>query len=95
MARWPSLSLVVCLASAAALDYAAWWIVEKSDKPINIWMAVLALAAVGGAAWVAILPFYNDAQNATKLEELDKLQSTHGRVASTRQRRQRSAYDAA
>ncbi|MEQ2009675.1 MAG: hypothetical protein ABMA26_23065, partial [Limisphaerales bacterium] len=69
LARWPSLSLVVCLASAAALDYAAWWIVEKSDKPINIWMAVLALAAVGGAAWVAILPFYNDAQNATKLDE--------------------------
>ena len=80
MARWPSLSLVVCLASAAALDYAAWWIVEKSDKPINIWMAVLALAAVGGAAWVAILPFYNDAQNATKLEELDKLQSTANQI---------------
>ncbi len=75
LARWPSLSFVVCLVSAAALDYAAWWIVEKSDKPINIWMAVLALAAVGGAAWVAILPFYNDAQNATKLDELDKLQS--------------------
>lgn len=80
LARWPSLSLIVCLASAAALDYAAWWIVEKSDHPINIWMAVLALAAVGGAAWVAILPFFNDAQNAAKLEELDKLQSTANQI---------------
>ncbi|MFA6545639.1 MAG: nucleotide exchange factor GrpE [Limisphaerales bacterium] len=75
LARWPSLSLFVCLASAAALDYFAWWVVEKSEHPINIWIAVLALAAVGGAAWVAILPFYTDAENATKLEELGRLQS--------------------
>lgn len=80
LARWPSLSLVVCLASAAALDYFAWWVVEKSEKPINIWMGVLALVAVGSAAWVAILPFYSDAQNATKLDELDKLQSAANQI---------------
>jgi len=80
MARWPSLSLVVCLVSAAALDYFAWWVVEKSEHPINIWMGVLALVAVGSAAWVAILPFLTDAQNATRLEELEKLQSAANQI---------------
>ena len=80
LARWPSLSLVVCLASAAALDYFAWWVVAKSEHPINVWIAVLALAAVGGAAWVAILPFHTDAQTATKLDELDKLQSAASQI---------------
>lgn len=80
LARVPSLSLFVCLFSAAALDYFAWWVVEKSEHPINIWIAVLALAAVGGAAWVSLLPFLTDAENATKLDELTKLQSTASQI---------------
>ena len=39
----------MCLACAAALDYFAWWVVDKSEHPINIWIAVLALAAA--ASW--------------------------------------------
>ncbi len=80
LARWPSLSLAVCLASAMALDFFAWWVADKSEHPINIWIAVLVLAAVGGAAWVAILPFYTDVQNATKLGELEKLQSAASQI---------------
>lgn len=78
LARWPS--VLPFLIGAAALDYAAWWVVEKSDHPINIWMAVLALVAVGGAAWVSVMPFLTDAANATKLEELEKLQSTANQI---------------
>jgi molecular chaperone GrpE (heat shock protein) len=62
------------------LDYFAWWVVEKSEHPINIWMGVLALVAVGGAAWVSVIPFLTDAENATKLQELDKLQSTANQI---------------
>lgn len=85
LARWPSLSLVVCLACAAALDYFAWWVVDKSEHPINIWIAVLALAAVAGAAWVAILPFHTDALTAAKLDELDKLQSAANQIQNLEQ----------
>ena len=74
IARWPS--VVPFLIGAALLDYFAWWVVEKSEHPINIWMAVLALVAVTGGAWVSVIPFLTDAENATKLEELEKLQST-------------------
>jgi molecular chaperone GrpE (heat shock protein) len=73
LARWPS--VLPFLIGAAVLDYFAWWVVEKSEHPINIWMGVLALVSVGGAAWVSVIPFLTDAQNATKLEELDKLES--------------------
>ncbi len=80
LARVPSFSLFVCLFSAAVLDYVAWRIVEQSEHPINIWIAVLALVAVGGAAWVSLLPFFTDAENATKLEQLEKLQSTANQI---------------
>ncbi|MBI5800532.1 MAG: nucleotide exchange factor GrpE [Verrucomicrobia bacterium] len=80
LARWPSISLVVCLASAAVLDYGAWLVVEQSPHPISVWVAISALAAVGAAAWVAIYPFSTDAQNVTKLDELDKLQSAAGQI---------------
>lgn len=80
LARWPSLSLVVCIGSAAVLDYGAWLVVEQSPHPISIWVAVSALAAVGAAAWVAIYPFSTDAQNATQLDELEKLQSAVGQI---------------
>ena len=80
LARVPSLSLFVCLFSAGALDYFAWWVVQKSEHPINIWIAVLALVAVGGAAWVSLIPFLTDAENATKLEELSKLQSAANQI---------------
>lgn len=80
LARWPSLSLVVCIGSAAVLDYGAWLVVEQSPHPISIWVAVSALAAVGAAAWVAIYPFSTDAQNATQLDELEKLQSAAGQI---------------
>ncbi len=80
LARWPSLSLVVCLASAAVLDYGAWLVVQHSPQPISIWVAVAALAAVGAAAWVAIYPFATDAHNGTKLDELEKLQSTANQI---------------
>lgn len=80
LARWPSLSLVVCLASAAVLDYGAWLVVQHSPQPISIWVAVAALAAVGAAAWVAIYPFATDAENGTKLDELEKLQSTANQI---------------
>ena len=78
LARWPS--ILPFLIGAALLDYFAWWVVEKSDHPINIWMGVLALVAVGGAAWVSVIPFLTDAQNATRLDELDKLQSTANQI---------------
>ena len=74
IARWPS--VLPFLIGAALLDYFAWWVVDKSEHPIHIWMAVLALVAVGGGAWVSVIPFLTDAENATKLDELDKLQST-------------------
>ena len=80
LARWPSLSLVVCIGSAAVLDYGAWLVVQQSPHPISIWVAISALAAVGAAAWVAIYPFSTDAQNATKLDELEKLQSAAGQI---------------
>jgi molecular chaperone GrpE (heat shock protein) len=73
LARWPSLLLF--LIGAAMLDYFAWWVVEKSDHPINLWIAVLALVAVGGAAWCSVFPFITDAATETKFEELLKLQS--------------------
>ena len=78
LARWPS--ILPFLIGAALLDYFAWWVVEKSDHPINIWMGVLALVAVGGAAWVSVIPFLTDAQNATRIDELDKLQSTANQI---------------
>ncbi|NBV23872.1 MAG: nucleotide exchange factor GrpE [Proteobacteria bacterium] len=78
LARWPS--LLPFLIGAAVLDYFAWWVVDKSEHPINIWMAVLTLVAVGGAAWVSIMPFLTDAENAMKLEELDKLQSAASQI---------------
>lgn len=73
LARLPS--VLPFLIGAAVLDYFAWWVVDKSEHPINIWMGVLALVSVAGAAWVSVIPFLTDAENATKLEELDKLQS--------------------
>ncbi len=78
LARWPS--VLPFLIGAALLDYFAWWIVQKSEHPINIWMGVLALVSVGGAAWVSVIPFLTDAENATKLEELDKLQSAANQI---------------
>lgn len=80
LARWPSLSLIVCLASAAVLDYGAWLVVQQSPHPISIWVTLAALAAVGAAAWVAIYPFATDARNGTKLDELEKLQSTANQI---------------
>lgn len=73
LARWPS--VLPFLIGAALLDAFAWWVVDKSDKPINIWIAVLAVVAVAGATWASVIPFLTDAQNAVKLDELDKLQS--------------------
>lgn len=73
LARWQS--LLPFLIGAAMLDYFAWWVVEKSDHPINIWIGVLALVAVAGAAWCSVYPFVTDAETGAKLEELDKLQS--------------------
>jgi molecular chaperone GrpE (heat shock protein) len=73
LARWPS--VLPFLIGAALLDVFAWWVVDKSDKPINIWIAVLALVSVAGATWASVIPFLTDAQNAAKLGELDKLQS--------------------
>lgn len=73
LARWPS--LLPFLIGAAMLDYFAWWVVEKSDHPINIWIGVLALVSVAGAAWCSVYPFITDAETGAKLEELDKLQS--------------------
>lgn len=78
LARWPS--VLPFLIGAALLDYFAWWVVQKSEHPINIWMGVLALVAVGGAAWVSVIPFLTDAENATKLEELEKLQSAANQI---------------
>ncbi|PAW88698.1 MAG: nucleotide exchange factor GrpE [Pedosphaera sp. Tous-C6FEB] len=73
LARWQS--LLPFLIGAAMLDYFAWWVVEKSDHPINIWIGVLALVSVAGAAWCSVYPFVTDAETGAKLEELDKLQS--------------------
>jgi molecular chaperone GrpE (heat shock protein) len=78
LARLPS--VLPFLIGAALLDYFAWWVVQKSEHPINIWMGVLALVSVAGAAWVSVIPFLTDAQNATKLEELDKLQSAASQI---------------
>ncbi len=78
LARWPSLALF--LFGAAALDYVAWRVVEMSEHPINIWMAVLALVSVACAAWCSVTPFLKDAENGTKLEELNKLQSTANQI---------------
>ena len=78
LARFPT--VLPFLLGAAALDFCAWWIVEKSEHPINIWMAVLAVVCVGGAAWVSVLPFLTDAAHAAKLDELDKLQSTANQI---------------
>jgi molecular chaperone GrpE (heat shock protein) len=78
LARWPS--VLPFLIGAALLDGFAWWIVEKSDKPINIWIAVLAVVAVAGATWASVVPFLTDAENATKLGELDKLQSSAAQI---------------
>lgn len=78
LARWPS--VLPFLIGAALLDYFAWWVVQKSEHPINIWMGVLALVAVGGAAWVSVIPFLTDAENATKLDELEKLQSAANQI---------------
>lgn len=78
LARWPS--VLPFLIGAAVLDYFAWWVVEKSEHPINIWMAVLALVSVACAAWCSVTPFLKDAENGTKLEELDKLQSTANQI---------------
>ncbi|KAF0180616.1 MAG: Uncharacterized protein FD161_710 [Limisphaerales bacterium] len=78
LARWPS--VLPFLIGAVLLDYFAWWVVEKSEHPINIWMGVLALVSVAGAAWVSVIPFLTDAENATKLEELDKLQSAANQI---------------
>ncbi|MBM3830035.1 MAG: nucleotide exchange factor GrpE [Verrucomicrobia bacterium] len=73
LARWPS--VMPFLIGAALLDAFAWWVVDKSDKPINIWIAVLALVSVACATWASVIPFLNDAQNAVKLDELQKLQT--------------------
>ena len=78
LARWPS--VLPFLIGAAVLDYFAWWVVQKSDHPINIWMAVLVLVSVACAVWASVFPFVTDAQNATKLDELDKLQSAAGQI---------------
>lgn len=78
LARWPS--VLPFLIGAALLDYFAWWVVQKSEHPINIWMGVLALVSVAGAAWVSVIPFLTDAENATKLEELEKLQSAANQI---------------
>ena len=78
LARWPS--VLPFLIGAAVLDYFAWWVVQKSEHPINIWMAVLVLVSVAGAAWASVFPFITDAQNATKLDELDKLQSAANQI---------------
>ena len=73
LARWPS--VLPFLIGAVLLDGFAWWVVEKSDKPINIWIAVLAVVSVACATWASVIPFLTDAQNAVKLDELEKLQS--------------------
>lgn len=78
LARWPS--VLPFLIGAALLDGFAWWVVEKSDKPINIWIAVLAVVAVAGATWASVIPFLTDAENANRLDELDKLQTSAAQI---------------
>ena len=74
LARWPA--LVPFLLGDAVFLGLAWWIMEHSPHPLDLWYALALVLCVGAGAWLAVLPFLWDAKAALKVTEMETLSST-------------------
>jgi molecular chaperone GrpE (heat shock protein) len=79
MSKWPFLLGDLLLVALA------FYIVRQSTNSLNLWQAVVCLAAMGSGAWLCALPFLKDHESAVTLREAEKLASTVAQIRNLEQ----------